>query len=62
MYVLCMLNDIATSAIALPVSADRRWRGDRREVRVDLDILQVISESPDSGSGDQLTIVQFYAL
>jgi len=52
----------ATSAIPLSCSA-LRWRGcDWRKVGVDFDVGQMISQPSDSGSSDQLTIVEFNAL
>jgi len=52
----------ATSAIPLSCSALRGRGCDWRKVGVDFDVGQMISQPSDSGSSDQLTIVEFNTL
>ena len=52
----------ATAAVSLSCSTLRWRRRDRRKVGVDFDVGQVISKPSNSGSSNQLTIVEFNTL
>jgi len=69
MYHILIINELwnvsqndTTTAVALTRAAGGRGRSDGCEVGMNLDVRQVVSQSADAGTSDELTVVELDAL